>query len=448
MTTQSLKAPRTPIDVLLSPVHRFVKAQSSAGLLLLMCAVAAMIWANSPWADLYHELLSMTVTLGAGELLIIEKPLLLWINDGLMAIFFFVVGLEIKREILAGELTSFSRAALPIAAAIGGMAGPALLYAALNYGKPGINGWGIPMATDIAFAVGVLAILGKRVPLGLKVFLTALAIVDDIGAVLVIALFYTEKLSISALIIAHVLLAVSILMNLLGVRNTLVYIIIGAAMWVAMLKSGVHATIAGVLLAMTIPASVRLNPMQFLSKSRALLTEFEHAGDASSSLTQNKLQQHTLHELEVAAEHVQPPLLKLEHMLVGWVAFFIMPIFALANAGVSLGGGIMSALTDPICYGIAIGLFLGKLSGITVLSWIAVKSGIAALPTNVSWSQVFGASCLAGIGFTMSLFIAGLAFTTDEMLNTAKVGILLGSLISGVTGFVLLYRAGRHLADD
>ncbi|HMO14239.1 MAG TPA: Na+/H+ antiporter NhaA [Pirellulaceae bacterium] len=429
----------TPVEVLLSPVFGFVKQKSSAGIVLLLCTFAALVWANSPWSEYYFKILNTKLNVGIDDLISINKPILLWINDGLMAVFFFVVGLEIKREVLVGELTSVTKAALPVAAAIGGMLGPAAIYVLLNYGRPEVVGWGVPMATDIAFAVGVLAILGSRVPLGLRIFLTALAIVDDIGAVLVIAIFYTDQISFSALTIAHLLLVCSVVANLLGVRSTTVYAVIGIAMWVAMLKSGVHATIAGVLLAMTIPANVRLHTLQFSAMLRTLVNKFDEAETIENKISQNKIQQELLHKIEVASGHVQAPLIHLEHMLIKWVAYFIMPVFALANAGVTINGGIANSLVEPACYGIAAGLFVGKLFGIVFFSWLAVRVGIAQLPAQVTWKQVWGAACLAGIGFTMSLFIAGLAFNDEETLNVAKVGILLGSLVSGVVGFTLLY---------
>lgn len=422
-----------------------MRIEASGGILLLLCTIVALIWANSPWKDSYHDLFhETTISFGISGLVTIEKHLIHWINDGLMAIFFFVVGLEIKRELLVGELASMRKAALPIAAAAGGMLVPAGIFALVLAGRDGSQGWGIPMATDIAFAVGVIALLGKRVPIGLKVFLVALAIVDDIGAVLVIALFYTERLDWGVLIAAHAVLLISIIFNLAGVRRSYVYATLGAVMWILVLKSGVHATIAGVLMAMTIPSRIRLYDAEFLRSTRSLLDEFERAGDPSDTVATNQVKQSAVHSLEVATELAQPPLLRIEHMLVTWVAFFIMPIFALANAGVTLGGNIMAMLLSPVSIGIALGLLVGKQIGVTFLTWLAVKFGLGSLPAGVTWMQVYGASLLAGIGFTMSLFIAGLAYTSDAtMLEQAKVGILTGSLIAGVAGYLVLQRATR-----
>lgn len=420
-----------------------MRIEASGGILLLICTVVALAWANSPWKESYHHFFHDTVlSFGISGLVTIEKDLIHWINDGLMAIFFFVVGLEIKRELLVGELASIRKAALPITAAAGGMLIPAGVFALILMGRDGMQGWGIPMATDIAFAVGVIALLGKRVPIGLKVFLVALAIVDDIGAVLVIALFYTDRLDWTVLIAAHAVLLVSIILNLAGVRRSYVYATLGAIMWILVLKSGVHATIAGVLMAMTIPSKIRLYDAEFLRSSRALLDEFEKAGDASDTVATNQTKQSAIHTMEQAMELAQPPLLRIEHMLVKWVAFFIMPVFALANAGVTLGSGFLSMLLSPVSIGIALGLVVGKQIGVTFFTWLAVKFGFGSLPTGVTWMQVYGASLLAGIGFTMSLFIAGLAYTEDAtMLEQAKVGILCGSLIAGVSGYLILRKA-------
>lgn len=428
---------------LIRPFQEFARIQASSGILLLLCTVLALVWANSPWAGTYTHLLETKVTVGGGRFALSES-LLHWTNDGLMAIFFFVVGLEIKREVLAGELSSLRQAALPIAAALGGMIVPALLYTALNAGGPGAAGWGVPMATDIAFALGVLALLGNRVPAALKVFLAAFAIADDIGAVLVIALFYTATINFTALVLGFGFLTLAALANWSGIRRPLVYVLLGLVVWVAFLESGVHATVAGVLLAMTIPASARLDPAPFLARSRSVLDRFEQADRPSNILT-NAERQAALHTLENAAEQAQTPLLRLEHALHPWVSFFIMPVFALANAGVPLGGGGSGAgILSPVPLGIVAGLVLGKPLGVTLFAWLAIRSGLAIKPQGVTWAHLHGAGWLGGIGFTMALFIAGLAFADPATLTAAKIGILCASLIAGVVGFALLRRSGTR----
>jgi NhaA family Na+:H+ antiporter len=425
-----------PASVLLRPFQQFIKTEAAGGVLLMACAAAALVLANSPLADPFFGLWQTTVTVGVGSLAI-SKPLLLWINDGLMAIFFFVVGLEIKREVLVGELASPRQAALPLVAALGGMIVPATIFVTFNAGTPTAAGWGIPMATDIAFALGVLALLGTRAPLVLKIFLTALAIVDDLGAVLVIALFYTAELSWGSLAAGAGFLAVLVLANRLGVRRTAVYVVFGLGLWVAFLKSGVHATIAGVLLAMTIPARRRIDAPAFLERARALIAEF--ADDTRPGTTEPTADQRdAIHSLEAACEAVETPLQRMEHALHGWVAFGIMPVFALANAGVALSGDLGAALGSTVSLGILLGLFVGKQVGVTFFAWIAVRLGRAALPAGVRWRQLYGVSLLTGIGFTMSLFIANLAFADAAVLNQAKLAIFAASILSGVLGYGLL----------
>ena len=364
--------------------------------------------------------------------------MLLWINDGLMGVFFFVVGLEIKREIIAGELSSVRKATLPIAAALGGMAVPAAVFLVLNLGGAGQPGWGIPMATDIAFALGVLALLGPRVPIGLKVFLTALAIVDDIGAILVIAFFYADTISIVSLAAGGILLIVAIAANRSGVRSSIVYFILGTLVWLAFLKSGIHATLAAVLMAMTIPARVRIRSDRLLPRMSALLgAAKESAGSGYPDLL-NKAQQQIYDEMERTLQKATAPLQRLEHALLPLVTFMVLPVFALANAGVSVGHGLSEALGHPVTLGIILGLFLGKQVGVLGFSWLAVKLRLADLPEGVGWRQIHGVSVLAGIGFTMSLFIAGLAFNQPEIEDISKVGIIAASVLSGVVGWVLL----------
>jgi Na+:H+ antiporter, NhaA family len=441
MTRQTLPASRGFVSgVLLRPVQRFIELEAASSLLLLFCAVVALVWANSRFADAYFHLWETPVGITVGGWSLTET-LHHWINDGLMAIFFFVIGLEIKREVLVGELASPRRAALPLAAALGGMIVPAAIYSAFNAGSPALRGWGIPMATDIAFALGVLTLLGSRAPLALKVFLTALAIVDDLGAVLVIALFYTSELSTTALGFALLLLAAMVGLNRGGVRHPLAYLLLGIALWLAVLKSGVHATVAGVLAALTIPAWQRIDAGRFAQHARATLDSFEAGGERGEERLANE-QQSAVEELEDACEAVQSPLARLEHSLHDWVVFFIMPVFALANAGVQLTGGIGSALLSPVALGIVLGLFLGKQVGVLAFAWLSVRLRLAALPESVSWRQLYGVSVLCGIGFTMSLFIANLAFLADhETLDVAKTATLTGSLISGVVGFLLLRKS-------
>lgn len=423
-------------------IREFAHNEAAGGILLLACALIALIWANSPWRDAYDDLWQTKLTLGAVHFNLNES-LRDWVNDGLMAIFFFVVGLEIKRELLAGELASPRRAALPVIAALGGVLVPVTLYVAFNAGHPGSGGWGVPMATDIAFALGVLAILGERVPIGLKVFLTALAIVDDIAAVLVIALFYTSEVDWGALGLAGGLLVVLLIANTIGVRQAWVYGLLGIGLWAAVFQSGVHATVAGVLLALTIPASTRLDPAAFLAKGRRSLKAFERAGDQGERVLTNGTRQEALSELEDAVEGAGAPLHRLEHALHPWVAFVIVPLFALANAGVRIEGGIGDALGNRVTLGVVAGLVFGKQLGVTLATWLAVRSGAGALPENVTWRHIYGASWLAGIGFTMSLFVADLAFSgpdEGELLTSAKLGILVASLIAGTTGWFLLSR--------
>src|SRR5688500_3830200 len=375
MLYMSVARERPPVERIVRPFQDFANKQSSGGILLIIAAAVALIWANSPWGESYNALWHTKLTVGVGDFSI-SKDLTHWINDGLMAVFFLVVGLEIKREVLVGELSSVRNAALPVVAALGGAVVPALIYLAINAGTEGSAGWGIPMATDIAFALGVLALLGERAPVALKVFLTALAIVDDIVAVLVIAFFYTSEISWGALGVGAAFLAALVVANLIGVGRTLVYAVLGLGLWLCFLLSGVHATIAGVLLALTVPASSFINPAAFLKRSRYVLDRFEQAGEKGEHVLANEERQAALHALNHAAYKLEPPLHELENTLHPWVVFAIMPIFALANAGVSLGGDIADALSSPVALGIVVGLVVGKQLGITLFAWLAVRSGI------------------------------------------------------------------------
>ena len=427
-----------PIDRLLMPLRIFTMHKLAGAGLLLGATVAALVWANSQWSDSYSQLLATRVAVGFGQLSL-SKPLLLWINDGVMGIFFFVVGLEIKREILAGELSSVRKATLPIVAALGGMVVPALVYFMINPGGDASRGWGIPMATDIAFALGVMAILGDRVPGGLKVLLTALAIVDDIGAILVIALFYTDSISLLSLAAGGLCFGLAVAANLAGVRHSLVYLALGTLCWLGFLKSGMHATLAAVLMAMTIPAKTRIDLAGLRQHLETyILTLTGKTTDTAPRLLEAEEQRH-LHHLVRTVEDASAPLQDLEHSMAPLVTFIVLPLFALANAGVSVEGDLAAALTSSLSVGIFAGLFFGKPAGILGASWIAVRLGLADLPAQVTWRQVHAVGVLGGVGFTMALFVNGLAFSGHAVLiDTGKVGVLAGSLASGLGGLVLL----------
>lgn len=431
-----------PIVRLLSPVQQFSHQEAAGGILLLIAAIAALALANSPLYHAYHEVWETHLVIGLRDFLL-DKSLHFWINDALMAVFFFVVGLEIKRSLLLGELASVRRAALPIVAAIGGMVVPAAVYLLLNNEGEAARGWGIPMSTDIAFSLGVLALLGARAPLSLKVFLTAFAIVDDIGAITVIAIFFTETINWVNLGVGVGLLLVLVAFNILGVRNVIAYLLVSIVIWVSFFESGIHATVSGVLIAMTIPLRVRINPEQFVLKGRTLLDTFEREGfggarRGSLALTTD-MQRSALEELEEASKEVESPLQRLEHILHPWVAFVIMPVFALSNAGVAfLSEGAVSAFTSPVALGIIVGLLIGKPLGIVLFAWIAVKTGIASLPSDMNWPQVLGAAMLGGIGFTMAIFVTGLAFTDATLVLQSKMAILIASLATGAIGYLVI----------
>lgn len=422
--------------------QRFIQTETSSGVVLLAMAVLAMVWANSPWGDSYHHLWHQDLELRLGAFYL-KKSLAHWINDGLMVIFFLYVGLEIKRELVVGELSSVRRALLPAMMALGGMVVPALLYAAVNGGTAGARGWGIPMATDIAFALGVLLLAGSRVPAALKMALLALAIVDDLGAVVVIALFYTSDLQTGHLLGATGLIALLWAFNTLQVKRLAPYLIVGVLLWLEVLQSGVHATVAGVLLAFSIPVKSRINASDFEAKTKLSLKAFNQACQADDAVLLTDGQQSALHHLREVARQVISPLQRLEHSLKDVVAFGIMPLFALANAGVTLSGDVGALVLDPVSLGVVLGLVLGKPVGILLFTWLAVRLGWGELPRSARWSQLVALGCLGGIGFTMSLFVADLAFSAahPELLAPAKVGILGGTLLSGVVGYVLMRRA-------
>jgi Na+:H+ antiporter, NhaA family len=426
-----------PIDLVLAPFRAFTRSSASSGVLLLAAAVVAMVAANSAWSTEWAELWETKLAVSVGTL-DFSQTLLHWINDGLMAIFFLVVGLEIKREVLVGELASVRRAALPIAAAAGGAVLPAIIFLLIVGTGPESRGWGVPMATDIAFAIGALAILGSRVPSGLRVFLVALAIVDDLIAVLVIAIFYTSDLSVPALAAAGAILVGLVLMNALGVRHPLAYGLVGIALWLAVYESGIHATIAGVLLALTIPSRVRLDPAEFGRQARAVVDDYEGRVGQGAPTTEG--QQAALWELEDATEKAQAPMNRIEHGLQPWAVFVIMPLFALANAGVTIRGELADMVVEPVFLGVVLGLIVGKQVGISLASFAIVRSGLARLPEGVGWRHIYGATWLAGIGFTMSLFIATLALEQGDAayLGLERLGILAGSIVSGLLGYAFL----------
>jgi len=426
-------------DRLLTPLEEFIHRQTTSGILLMMTAVAALLIANSPAAEPYFHLLHAEVVVGSGAWTL-KMSLHHWINDGLMALFFLVVGLELKRELLVGELSDPRQALLPIMAAIGGMLVPALLYTAINFGGPEISGWGVPMATDIAFALGVLALLGGRVPAGLLTLLVALAIVDDLGAVVVIALFYTSELDLGALAAAGGILGLLVALNLGGIRRLLPYMLLGVLLWLALLKSGVHATLAGVILAFTIPMKPKLDTQRFLQRARRLLDEIEQVQARESCIVLNDHMRSRVTALADGVRLAQAPAQSLEHSLHLPSAYLVIPIFALANAGIPLElSAPGNLLADPVALGVVLGLLGGKLLGITGFVWFTVKLGWSRLPTGVGFTHVIGMALLGGIGFTMSIFIAELAFggSPDDLLM-AKTGILLASLLAGMAGYLWL----------
>jgi len=431
-------------DTVLSPLDEFIHRQTTSGILLMLCAVIALVIANSPWADAYQHLIHTPLSISLGGLSL-DKSLQHWINDGLMALFFFVVGLELKREMLVGELASLRNAALPIVAALGGMLVPALIFYLLNPDGDGARGWGIPMATDIAFAIGVLVLLGERIPKALITFLIALAIADDLGAVMVIAVFYTEQLNTTALGWSALLLGVLIAFNRGGIRAYQAYFLVGALLWLAMLSSGVHATIAGVLTAFTIPALPKYDPARFSASVKGLLERFDRAYQQEQDIRRNDHLRSLAHSLQTGTSLVQAPLQKLEHKLHLPVALLVIPIFALTNAGVPLNTEALgSAFGSSITLGIIGGLILGKFIGIAGLSWLALRLGIGSLPKGTRFTHVAGVAWLGGIGFTMAIFIGDLAYLHQPELQVlAKTGILTASLAAGIIGCVWLWLTTR-----
>jgi NhaA family Na+:H+ antiporter len=421
----------------LSPLDSFVRTSVSGIGLLLLGTFLALVMANSPFSGIYERFWNLELTVGLEDFGI-SASLRHWVNDGLMALFFFIVGLEIKREVLVGEMRYPRQAALPIAAAVGGAAVPALLYLAINAGGAGAHGWGVPMATDTAFSLGVISLLGSRVRPMLLVFLTAFAIVDDILAVAVIAIFYTDALYWSWLGIAVALLAVLVIANAAGFHRWPIFAFVGLGVWLAVYESGVHATLAGVLVAMTVPARSWINPSEFLVRARKLIDDFEAACYLAPSILTNEPQQRATQQLEALCEDVETPMTHFQHRLNPWVAYGILPIFAFANAGIPLVSGLGEAAVSPVTWGVIAGLVLGKPLGITLFAWLAVRSGIALKPPAITWRHIAAVALLGGIGFTISLFVAELAFEAGTLANKARVGILFGSIIAGVAGYLVL----------
>jgi NhaA family Na+:H+ antiporter len=412
----------------------FMQVEAASGVVMLIAAIVALVWANSPWWESYFDFWHKEVIVDA-QLFEIHLDLREWVNDALMTLFFFVVGLEIKRELVHGELSNPRRALLPAAGALGGMAAPALLYVLLNYGGEGGHGWGVPVATDIAFAVGVLSLLSRRVPFSLRVFLLALAIADDIGGIIVIAIFYATGIDAFALGLSALTLLVIAIMNRSGVRTINIYVVVGAILWLTMLESGVHAALSGVILGLMAPASYFYNPATFAAAAQDLVERFKLASAAES----DEVQANILAQMEDLTQGTEAPLERLERALHRWVGFGVVPLFALANAGVHVSGDTAdAAISSPISQGVFLGLLVGKPVGIFLVTWIAVRLGICEMPRGATWPQVFGIGILGGIGFTVSLLITDLAFKEDLFIDEAKLGVLVASVAAALLGLVFL----------
>lgn len=427
-------------DKILTSFEEFIHRQTTSGLLLMGTAILALFLANGPLAEPYKQIVHSYISIGAGDWEL-KMTLHHWINDGLMVLFFFVVGLELKRELLVGELAELRHAVLPIAAAVGGMVVPAAIYYAINPSGDAALGWGIPMATDIAFAIGALALLAGRVPRSLITFLVALAIVDDLGAVMVIAVFYTESIALTPLVVALFLFALLLVFNLTGIRNAIPYFIVAVFLWYALLLSGVHATLAGILGALSVPAIPKYNPERFSERVHELMSRFEASHHPGQSIMTNVELRAVVRTLGHGVHNVQAPLQRLEHAWHMPVAYLVIPIFALANAGIPIDlASLGETLAHPIVLGVSLGLVLGKFIGITGASWLVLKLGVAVLPKDTRFTQIAGVSLLAGIGFTMSIFVAQLGFDGHEdLLLMAKTGILAASLLAGIAGYIWLY---------
>jgi NhaA family Na+:H+ antiporter len=426
-----------PIEKMIRPVEELIRNRPISGILLFLSVITALLWVNLGSEESYHHLWQKRFTLTLGDYTI-DRNLHHWINEGLMAIFFFVVGLEIKREIILGELSSWKKASLPVAAAIGGMLMPALIYTFFNAGDYGESGWGVPMATDIAFCLGILSLLGNKVPVSLKIFLTALAIVDDLGAVLVIAFFYTNDLFILYLEFALLFFGLLVAGNLLGIRNTLFYGILGIlGVWISFLNSGVHATLAGVIVAMTIPVKAKINEQKLIVQFARLLERFKNTKRVRGFYVSEK-QGAIIEEIKQTRKKAESPLQKLENSLNPFVSFIVLPLFALANSGVVFSSDLWSSLASNVSLGIILGLILGKAIGIAGFSYLFVKSGLSELPKHTNWGVMIGAGIMGGIGFTMSIFISELAFPSEEVRTNAKMAILIASTIAAIIGMLVI----------
>jgi len=421
--------------IVITPFQKFIKTESLSGILLFSATIIALIWANSSLSPIYESLRQYKIGFSFQNFEF-EKPLLLWVNDGLMAIFFFLIGLELKREFLIGELDTLKKASFPFIAALGGVVVPIVLFLILNKNPETIKGWGIPMATDIAFALAILKLLGNRIPLSIKVFLTAFAIIDDIGAVLVIAVFYSTTIDWMLLIYALLLFLILVFLNHYKIYKNYLFLFIGVIIWFLFLKSGIHPTIAGVLMAFTIPIRQKVNIKLYTKKSTRIIDQIKtDINNKNDTLSESQIEQ--IENLELSNKKVRSPLQHLEYKLHNWVAYFIIPVFALANAGVVINTKMQ--IDYALITNIGIGLFVGKFAGITSFSFLGVKLGITALPNGVNYKQIIGVAILAGVGFTMSIFIANLAFSgLPHLVDLAKIGILLGSFISGTLGYLIL----------
>lgn len=435
-------------EKILTPFQYFIRDQTVTSAILAVSTLMALVLANSPWASAYYSFFEIEVGLHFGENSL-SMDLHHWINDGLMALFFFVIGLEIKREILAGELSQPGRTLPVVMAALGGMALPALIYALFNWGTSSSHGWGIPMATDTAFVIGVLALLRKYIPAGLVAFITALAIIDDIGAIIVIALFYTEEINLASIGNAAIILFVMVLVNILGLRSPTPYLLLGGLLWLSMLESGIHATIAGILAAMAVPARPRLSPTWFVRRTKMLLRSFERnemSKTADNTILADGDQHAIVEKIHTVANKASTPLQRWESLLGQPVALLVLPVFVFANAGIPLDISVFPQLVTPLSIGVIAGLVLGKGLGISLVTFAVLKFGIGSMPGNVRMYHVIGVGLLAGIGFTMSIFVANLGFSSNqESLNAAKTAVLSSSLIAGISGYVWLRWFGSKL---
>ncbi len=428
----------------LSPLQRVAQIEGLGGMMLLAATIIAIFWANSPWGGVYESIWQYKIGIDA-DTFYLKKPLILWINDGLMAIFFFLIGLEIKRELVIGELNTPKKAALPLFAAVGGMVLPVAFYILINKNPDAANGWGIPMATDIAFSLAILNALGKRVPIAIKVFLTAFAIIDDLGAVLIIALFYSDDLHANLLLFSIIPLLILFIANRFNYYSRFLWLVLGIAIWILFLKGGIHPTIAGVILAFTIPLKRKIEVKDYCKKL-AVLTQNLNQSELKDSTILSHDQANQIHKLEKVTRNVQSRLQEQEHKLHGLVTYFILPLFALSNAGVVFN--MEEGLDWHIAITIAVSLFVGKFLGIPLFTWIGIKLRLTELPTGIRFSKVFGVGLLAGVGFTMAIFIANLAFTDQPILtNSAKIGILIGSFLAGIIGYIIMRFATREYAE-